>query len=117
MKKLFPSPLGDEVLKPWDFVVLNRQIAEFPSPLGDEVLKPRKRRRVRQPRKLFPSPLGDEVLKPWEWNSVNSGFVRFPSPLGDEVLKPRRNPCGTLFYSERFRPLSGMRYLNQGLHS
>ncbi len=38
----FPSPLGDEVLKPYGYVekIEPEIFSEFPSPLGDEVLKP-----------------------------------------------------------------------------
>ena len=38
----FPSPLGDEVLKPIWNSIFNKQYMKnpFPSPLGDEVLKP-----------------------------------------------------------------------------
>ena len=39
--KKFPSPLGDEVLKPIDAIGSKGLGAKaFPSPLGDEVLKP-----------------------------------------------------------------------------
>ena len=63
----FPSPLGDEVLKPLreELGYSRSEFAKFPSPLGDEVLKPQKD--TRTAKKIvaeFPSPLGDEVLKP-----------------------------------------------------
>ena len=90
----FPSPLGDEVLKPFakfcpslfdnnkisfrplsGMRCLNHAIAyadsssteyEFPSPLGDEVLKPQNITHFDKTisQHMFPSPLGDEVLKP-----------------------------------------------------
>ena len=90
----------------------------FPSPLGDEVLKPgyiKDGKRGDQP--MFPSPLGDEVLKPFAkfcpslfdnnkisfrplsgmrclnhaiaYADSSSTEYEFPSPLGDEVLKPQ----------------------------
>ena len=66
-------------------------------------------------KKEFPSPLGDEVLKPLKDGSVLfSQSDGFPSPLGDEVLKPiNHEGLKGITEGERFRPLSGMRYLNQ----
>ena len=39
----------------------------------------------------------------------------FPSPLGDEVLKPPQKDQWPWHPWERFRPLSGMRYLNHAI--
>ena len=92
----------------------------FPSPLGDEVLKPgyiKDGKRGDQP--MFPSPFGDEVLKPFakfcpslfdnnkisfrplsgmrclnldlDFATIPNSHLLFPSPLGDEVLKPDEN--------------------------
>ena len=111
----FPSPLGDEVLKPVTSFRINAPSETgFPSPLGDEVLKPTPRSaRSRRQADGFPSPLGDEVLKPLYLDLVElSDFVAFPSPLGDEVLKPYMDMDGTLLDLYGFRPLSGMRCLN-----
>ena len=48
-KRLFPSPLGDEVLKPENLKgITESELREFPSPLGDEVLKPQYLNRARQ---------------------------------------------------------------------
>ena len=63
----FPSPLGDEVLKPWDTNSIDLIVFEFPSPLGDEVLKPKLETVKEWQHNEFPSPLGDEVLKPYWW--------------------------------------------------
>ena len=116
-------------------------LSKFPSPLGDEVLKPLQRlhfvsilhirfRPLSGMRclnlfdnadgskkvKMFPSPLGDEVLKPWYTAiyQAKQTLRKFPSPLGDEVLKPR--VILIIYTSEMisFRPLSGMRCLNRG---
>ena len=38
--QMFPSPLGDEVLKPLYYDTVQPDMIAFPSPLGDEVLKP-----------------------------------------------------------------------------
>ena len=90
----FPSPLGDEVLKPRRSCKSSeRNKGLFPSPLGDEVLKPIMLSAAISvgSQLLFPSPLGDEVLKPSKNCRWTSYLFKVPSPLGDEVLKPRKH--------------------------
>ena len=93
--------------------IQNGITVKFPSPLGDEVLKPQYLNRARQQLYSFRPLSGMRCLnlRPYQVEAVESVF-RFPSPLGDEVLKPYQLK-GIHQRNERsFRPLSGMRCLN-----
>ena len=85
----FPSPLGDEVLKPMIKIIVTEYKATFPSPLGDEVLKPHTLRYLSNGyQKCFRPLSGMRCLNQSAQNLVALVYGKFPSPLGDEVLKP-----------------------------
>ena len=94
--------------------IQNGITVKFPSPLGDEVLKPQYLNRARQQLYSFRPLSGMRCLNLGvPAAKVLVQFEKFPSPLGDEVLKPvAYGTPKSKVARESFRPLSGMRCLN-----
>ena len=96
---------------------MTSQQFRFPSPLGDEVLKPKNAQNLIALvyGKGFRPLSGMRYLNPESVQACGSvSRLSFPSPLGDEVLKPNGTPEQQEEQRKSFRPLSGMRYLNLG---